>query len=172
VTPTAAVRFDRVTKRFPGVVALEDVTFEIAAGACHALCGENGAGKSTLGKILSGIHEADSGQILLDGRPVRFSSPTDALAAGVGMVHQELSFCENLTVAENLCLGSLPNAAGFISLRDGDAGPDRSNDRRQPCGRRAHDRPAADAADRGRDRTRRADHHLRRADEQPLSARS
>jgi ABC-type sugar transport system ATPase subunit len=118
VTPTAAVRFDRVTKRFPGVVALEDVTFEIAAGECHALCGENGAGKSTLGKILSGIHEADSGQILLDGRPVRFASPTDALAAGVGMVHQELSFCENLTVAENLCLGSLPNAAGFISLRE------------------------------------------------------
>jgi ABC-type sugar transport system ATPase subunit len=116
VTPTAAVRFEGVTKRFPGVVALEDVTFEIAAGSCHALCGENGAGKSTLGKTLAGIHAADSGQILLDGRPVQFASPTAALAAGVGMVHQELAFCENLTVAENLCLGSLPNAAGFISF--------------------------------------------------------
>ena len=116
MTPTAAVRFEGVTKRFPGVVALEDVTFEIAAGSCHALCGENGAGKSTLGKTLAGIHAADSGQVLLDGRPVRFASPTAALAAGVGMVHQELAFCENLTVAENLCLGSLPNAAGFISF--------------------------------------------------------
>jgi ABC-type sugar transport system ATPase subunit len=118
MTRPLAVSFDRITKRFPGVAALEDVSFGIAAGSCHALCGENGAGKSTLGKILAGIYTPDAGGVAIDGQPVRFASPTDALAAGVAMVHQELSFCENLTVAENLCLGSLPNRAGFVSFRD------------------------------------------------------
>jgi ABC-type sugar transport system ATPase subunit len=107
-----------VTKRFPGVVALDDVTFEIGAGSCHALCGENGAGKSTLGKILAGIYAPDDGRIVIDGRPVRFAGPTDALAAGVAMVHQELAFCENLTVAENLCLGSLPSSLGLLAKRE------------------------------------------------------
>jgi ABC-type sugar transport system ATPase subunit len=110
-----AVQFDRVSKRFPGVRALEHVSFEIAEGSCHALCGENGAGKSTLGKILAGIHAPDEGRILLFGKPVAFRGPEDALAAGVGMVHQELAFCENLSVAENLCLGSLPSTRGFLS---------------------------------------------------------
>jgi ABC-type sugar transport system ATPase subunit len=91
------------------------VSFEIAAGTCHALCGENGAGKSTLGKILAGIYQPDSGEIRLDGRPVRFAGPTQALAAGVSLVHQELAFCDNLTVAENLCLGSLPARGPFLS---------------------------------------------------------
>jgi ABC-type sugar transport system ATPase subunit len=100
------------------VVALEDVSFEIAPGSCHALCGENGAGKSTLGKILAGIYAPDAGRVVIDGTPVHFHGPTDALAAGVAMVHQELSFCENLTVAENLCLGSLPNTAGFVSFKE------------------------------------------------------
>ena len=101
-------------KRFPGVRALEEVSFDIARGSCHALCGENGAGKSTLGKLLAGIDVPDGGEILLDGRPVRFESPRDALAAGVGMVHQELAFCENMSVAENLCLGSLPRRGPFV----------------------------------------------------------
>ena len=113
-----AVRFDNVTKRFPGVVALDHVSFDIAAGSCHALCGENGAGKSTLGKLLAGIHAPDEGRVLLDGNPVRLDSPTQALAAGVAMVHQELSFCENLSVAENLCLGNLPSTRGFVSRRE------------------------------------------------------
>jgi ABC-type sugar transport system ATPase subunit len=113
-----AVRFDNVTKRFPGVVALDHVSFDIAAGSCHALCGENGAGKSTLGKLLAGIHAPDEGGVLLDGNPVRLDSPTQALAAGVAMVHQELSFCENLSVAENLCLGNLPSTRGFVSRRE------------------------------------------------------
>jgi ABC-type sugar transport system ATPase subunit len=103
-----------VDKRFPGVRALEEVSFDIARGSCHALCGENGAGKSTLGKLLAGIDVPDGGEILLDGRPVRFDSPRDALAAGVGMVHQELAFCENMSVAENLCLGSLPRRGLFV----------------------------------------------------------
>jgi ABC-type sugar transport system ATPase subunit len=103
-----AVSFRHISKRFPGARALEDVSFEVARGSCHALCGENGAGKSTLGKILAGIYEPDGGELLIDGRRVDFSDPRDALAAGIGMVHQELAFCENLSVAENLCLGDLP----------------------------------------------------------------
>jgi ABC-type sugar transport system ATPase subunit len=113
----AAVRFDGVTKRFPGVTALDTVTFEIAAGTVHALCGENGAGKSTLGKLLAGIYAPDAGQVVVNGTPVRFTSPTQARAAGVAMVHQEIAFCENLSVAENLCLGALPSRAGFVSRR-------------------------------------------------------
>jgi len=113
-----AVRFENVTKRFPGVVALDHVSFDISARSCHALCGENGAGKSTLGKLLAGIHAPDEGRVLLDGNPVRLDSPTQALAAGVAMVHQELSFCENLSVAENLCLGNLPSTRGFVSRRE------------------------------------------------------
>ena len=115
---TAGVRFDGVTKRFPGVVALDRVSFEIAAGSCHALCGENGAGKSTLGKLLAGVYTPDEGRVIVGDRPVRFTSPTDALQSGVAMVHQELSFCENLSVAENLCLGSLPSRRGFVSRRE------------------------------------------------------
>ena len=113
-----AVTFEHVTKRFPGALALEDVTFSIAAGTCHALCGENGAGKSTLGKILAGIHRPDDGRVIVSGRAVDFHGPEDALAAGIGIVHQELAFCENLTVAENLCLGGLPSRGTFLSRRE------------------------------------------------------
>ncbi len=112
----AAVRYEGISKRFPGVVALDDVTVEIAEGTCHALCGENGAGKSTLGKVLAGIHAPDSGRVLVFGEPMRSYSPRAALAAGVGMVHQELAFCENMTVAENLCLGDLPTRAGLLDI--------------------------------------------------------
>ncbi len=112
------MRFDAITKRFPGVVALDDVSFDIAAATCHGLCGENGAGKSTLGKILAGIHAPDAGRLLIHGREARFGSPRDALAAGVGMVHQELAFCDNLSVAENLCLGALPRRAGLLQRRE------------------------------------------------------
>jgi ABC-type sugar transport system ATPase subunit len=109
-----AVRFEGITRRFPGALALDSVTLEVSAGTCHALCGENGAGKSTLGRILAGIHLPDEGRVLVHGRPVRFASPRQALAAGVGMVHQELAFCDNLSVAENLCLGTLPARRGLV----------------------------------------------------------
>src|ERR1043165_4856645 len=105
------VSFRHVSKRFPGARALEDVTFDVRRGSCHALCGENGAGKSTLGKLLAGIEQRDAGEIAVDGRVVSFEDPRDALAAGIGMVHQELAFCENLPAAENLCLGPLPAPA-------------------------------------------------------------
>src|SRR5678816_3834148 len=112
-----AVRFENITRRFPGVQALTDVSLEIATGSCHALCGENGAGKSTLGKILAGIHWLDEGKLFVNGTEVRFHGPRDALAAGVGMVHQELAFCEDMSVAENLCLGRLPSRRGMVSRR-------------------------------------------------------
>ena len=112
-----AVRFEDVRKRFPGSVALDGVTLDVAPGSCHALCGENGAGKSTLGKILAGIHAPDGGRMLIGGRPLRFGGPRDALAAGVGMVHQELAFCDNLSVAENLCLGRLPRRGALTDPR-------------------------------------------------------
>lgn len=109
-----AVRFEKISKRFPGVQALTGVSLEIAAGSCHALCGENGAGKSTLGKILAGLHAPDEGTLFVFGREVRFGGPRDALGAGVAMVHQELAFCDNLSVAENLCLGSMPSRRGLV----------------------------------------------------------
>ena len=109
------IQFRGIGKRFPGVQALRNVSFDVAQGSCHALCGENGAGKSTLGKILAGIYAPDDGELIVDGKPARFGSPSDAMAAGIGIVHQELAFCENLTVAENLCLGQLPARATFVS---------------------------------------------------------
>lgn len=108
------VRFRGITKRFPGMVALRGVSFDVAPGTCHAICGENGAGKSTLGRILAGLHQPDAGTIELDGAPVRFASPREALAAGVAMVHQELAFCDNLTVGDNLCLRALPRRLGMV----------------------------------------------------------
>jgi ABC-type sugar transport system ATPase subunit len=107
------IQFDNITKTFGGVTALGGVSLSIAQGECHALVGENGAGKSTLGKILAGIHRPDSGVLRLGGQPVRFHSPLDAARAGVGMVHQELSFCRDLSVAENLSLGRYPTRLGF-----------------------------------------------------------
>ena len=110
-----ALRLSGITRSFPGVLALSDVTFEVAAGSCHALCGENGAGKSTVGRIAAGIHAPDAGELQVFGRTARFSGPRAALQAGIGMVHQELAFCDNLTVAENLCLGALPRRGPFLS---------------------------------------------------------
>ncbi|HEX4645772.1 MAG TPA: ATP-binding cassette domain-containing protein, partial [Verrucomicrobiae bacterium] len=97
--------FQNITKRFPGVLALDGVSFEVGRGSCHALIGENGAGKSTLGKILAGVYTPDQGEIYLDGKPIRPATPLAARHLGIAMVHQELAFCPHLTVAENLCLG-------------------------------------------------------------------
>lgn len=106
-----------VSKAFPGVQALEEVSLAVEPGSCHALMGENGAGKSTLGKLLSGIYQPDSGQILVSGKPVEFRSPTDAAREGIGIVHQELLFCENLSVAENLNLHAPPARMGLYDRR-------------------------------------------------------
>ena len=107
-----AVRLEGITKRFPGVIANQDVTFEVVAGEIHALCGENGAGKSTLMKILYGMQQADEGRMFINGEEVHFRSPTDAIDAGIGMVHQHFMLADNFTVLENVILGSEPTQSG------------------------------------------------------------
>jgi len=94
-----------ISKRFPGVVANDQVDFEVLQGEIHALLGENGAGKSTLSNILTGLYRPDEGEILLYGNPVVFHAPRDAIAAGIGMVHQHFRLAASFTVAENLVLG-------------------------------------------------------------------
>jgi ribose transport system ATP-binding protein len=107
-----------ITKAFGGVEALRGVDFALSAGEIHGLVGENGAGKSTLMKIIAGVHSDFSGRFVLDGRETRFRSVRDARAAGIAMVHQELSVAPDLTVAENVFLGSQPtNRFGFVQWR-------------------------------------------------------
>ena len=102
------VALHHVTKRFGPTLAVDDVSVEIAPGRVHALMGENGAGKSTLMKILAGVHRPDGGEIVIAGKPVSFSNPREALAAGISTVFQELSLLPNLTIAENMFLGKEP----------------------------------------------------------------
>ncbi|MFE7957726.1 MULTISPECIES: ABC transporter ATP-binding protein [unclassified Streptomyces] len=101
-----AVELAGITKRFPGVVANHDIHLTVRKGTVHALVGENGAGKSTLMKILYGMQKPDEGTITVDGEQVTFSSPADAIARGIGMVHQHFMLADNLTVLENVVLGS------------------------------------------------------------------
>src|SRR5713226_3267993 len=108
----------QITKAFGGVEALRGVDFALSAGEIHGLAGENGAGKSTLMKIIAGVHTDYEGTMRIDGAPARFRSARDALAAGIGMVHQELSIVPELTVAENVLLGVQPvNRFGFIDWK-------------------------------------------------------
>jgi len=100
-----AVEMHGIVKRFPGLVANDHVDFDLRHGEVHALLGENGAGKSTLMNILAGLYHADEGTILVEGAPVRFQSPRDAIAAGLGMVHQHFTLVPSLTVTENILLG-------------------------------------------------------------------
>lgn len=100
------LRVEGVTKRYGGTLALDGVDFDVHAGAVNVLIGENGAGKSTLMRILAGVEQPTSGKILLDGAPVTFDSVYAASSLGIGIVHQELNFCPNLTVAENIFLGA------------------------------------------------------------------
>src|SRR5205823_13898305 len=97
-----------IRKEFPGVVANDDVSFDVRRGEVHALLGENGAGKSTLMNILYGLYRPDAGEIRLNGKPVSFSSARDAIDAGIGMVHQHFMLIPVMTVAENIVLGTEP----------------------------------------------------------------
>ena len=97
-----------ITKRFPGVVANDGVNLHVSTGEVLALIGENGAGKSTLMNVLYGLYRADEGELLIDGKPSHFSSPADAIAAGIGMVHQHFMLVPVMTVAENVVLGVEP----------------------------------------------------------------
>jgi len=115
--PPARLAMTGITKSFGGVAALRDVDFVLRAGEIHGLVGENGAGKSTLMKIIAGVHTHYEGHMALDGREVHFRSTRDALAAGIGMVHQELSVVPDLTVAENVYLGQQPTRGGVVDWR-------------------------------------------------------
>src|ERR1041384_4258338 len=107
-----------ITKAFGGVEALRGVDFALSPGELHGLVGENGAGKSTLMKIIAGVHADFSGRLILDGSETRFRSVRDAHAAGIAMVHQELSVAPDLTVAENVFLGNQPtNRLGLVQWR-------------------------------------------------------
>ena len=108
------LRVEAITKRYGGVRALEDVKFECDRGKIHALLGENGAGKSTLIKILSGVVQPDSGQVMLDGQPVSFASPAAANAAGIACIFQELSLLPDLSVADNIGITNPPIRFGLI----------------------------------------------------------
>lgn len=113
-SPIISIR--SVTKRFPGVTALADVTLDVRPGELHAICGENGAGKSTLMKILSGVITDFDGELLLAGKPVRFKGTRDAEAAGISIIHQELNLVEQLSAAANIFLGR--EIRGWLVLRD------------------------------------------------------
>ena len=103
-----------ITKRFPGIVANDDVSFDLREGEVHALLGENGAGKSTLMNILYGLYHPDEGEIRISGKPVQLGSPSAAIAAGVGMVHQHFMLIPVMTVAENIVLAAEPTHAGGL----------------------------------------------------------
>ena len=103
--PELAIHATGIVKRFPGVLANDHVDFDLRRGEVHALLGENGAGKSTLMNVLAGLYSPDEGEIRLDGQPVAFRSPRDAIAAGIGMVHQHFALVPSQTVTENVLLG-------------------------------------------------------------------
>lgn len=106
-----------ITKEFPGVKALDDVTINIERGTIHGLVGENGAGKSTLIKVLAGIYRPNKGEIILDGKPCRFNSPIEARRAGISVVHQEIKLAEPLSVAENMFLGNVQLKNGLVDWK-------------------------------------------------------
>jgi L-arabinose transport system ATP-binding protein len=111
------LEFSHISKAYPGVQALSDVSFSVAKGAVHGLMGENGAGKSTMIRVLSGDQHADGGDIIIDGQVQKYASTRDAFHAGVIVIHQELQLVPELTVAENLRLGRFPANAGVIQSR-------------------------------------------------------
>lgn len=115
---TAGLRYCDVSKTFPGVQALKDVSFTARPGSVHALLGENGAGKSTLLKILAGVYTPTEGHLEIDGSPVAFNSTAASLASGVAIIHQELHLVPEMSVAENIFLGHTPQSGGIVKWKD------------------------------------------------------
>ncbi|RBI61148.1 heme ABC transporter ATP-binding protein [halophilic archaeon] len=118
-TPT--VHLDGITKRFPGVVANDDVDLVVERGTVHALLGENGAGKTTLMNVLYGLYQPTEGTVRVDGEPRTFESPRDAIDAGIGMIHQHFMLVDTMTVAENIVLGNEPRKWGGLAVDHGRA---------------------------------------------------
>lgn len=115
----ALLEIKNVSKLFGGVYALNSVDFSLDKGEIHALIGENGAGKSTLMKIISGVYHQDEGQIFMDGQLVTINNPKDAIDMGISMIHQELSLCPYLSIAENILMGRLPvSSMGFVNWQE------------------------------------------------------
>ncbi|MCB1402402.1 MAG: sugar ABC transporter ATP-binding protein, partial [Rhodobacteraceae bacterium] len=110
-------RVDGVSKRYGGVLALEDASLPVTAGRIHAILGENGAGKSTLIKIMAGVVAPDEGRMTLDGRDLAFASPAEAQAAGIACIFQELSLIPDLSVADNVAIADPPRRWGMIDRR-------------------------------------------------------
>src|SRR5437763_7026838 len=119
MSDTPLLEMNHITKRFPGVVALHDVTFGVMAQTIHGLVGENGAGKSTLMKILSGTYPSGTyeGEIRLNGKSLQLKAASDALDQGIGIVPQEISVVEQLTVAENVVVGKWANGSGLVNMQ-------------------------------------------------------
>jgi general nucleoside transport system ATP-binding protein len=117
LTTTPVLEVRHITKRFPGVVANENVNLKLHRGEILALLGENGAGKSTLMNIVYGLYQPTAGEILVDGKPVTMGSPNDAIALGIGMVHQHFQLVPPMTVAENIMLGSETVKNGLLDTR-------------------------------------------------------
>ena len=103
-----------IHKYFPGVHALDGINFALVRGEILGLVGENGAGKSTLNKVLSGVEKYDAGTYLLDGKSVFFKNASEAIAAGISVIHQELNLCDSLSVAHNICIGRYPLKLGLL----------------------------------------------------------
>ena len=112
----AVLRMVGITKQFSRVLANDNIAFELKAGEVHGLLGENGAGKSTLMNILYGLHQADSGEVYVNGRKVAITSPRMAVDFGIGMVHQHFMLVENLTALENIILGISPRHPPLLDL--------------------------------------------------------
>ncbi len=113
-----AIEMRNITKRFPGIIANDNVTLQLKRGEIHALLGENGAGKSTLMSVLFGMYQPEEGQILKDGKHVVIRDPNDANDLGIGMVHQHFKLVECFTVLDNIILGVEPSRAGFLQKKE------------------------------------------------------
>jgi ABC-type sugar transport system ATPase subunit len=115
---SAILKINAISKHFPGVQALREITFEVEPKSIHALIGENGAGKSTLMQIIAGVHQPDAGTVEFSGEIVKFAGPSDAQAEGIAIVYQELNLAPNLSIAENIFLGIEPKRSGMLLDRE------------------------------------------------------
>ena len=117
-SPEYVIEMIHITKEFPGIIANDDITLQLKKGEIHALLGENGAGKSTLMSILFGLYQPEKGEIRKNGQVVRISSPNDATALNIGMVHQHFKLVDVFTVLDNIILGAEDTKGGFLSRKE------------------------------------------------------